>query len=352
LIEKIVIWIIENREWVFSGIGVIILSVIVRKLSRLKFSKLIIIFFYLLLFLFTYLFFFDIEYFHTIKKRINNYYDYSVSKITFPEYDSFIKCDSTIFLIEKSGYWGVANIDGSIIINPQFNSIKCFESGIAIASKEDRYGIINLNNELFEPFIYDKIYGNKNDILKFKKDNRVGIKINNKENYINYSSIIEGNGSKFFVKENYWSLVDTNLNKLSNLEFQDVVVLGSSHFLAKKSNLWGLVDFDSNILIPFKMASITKKYHKILEVKDLGEIYYTNFDGARFDKLGVFSENLISAKRNDKWGYISPDGQIIIEFEFEKAYPFDQGIAVVKKGNRYVRVDKSGVCKSLFWRCK
>lgn len=50
------------------------------------------------------------------------------------------------------------------------------------------------------------------------------------------------------------------------------------------------------------------------------------------NEFGVESEGLISAKNNNKWGYIDSSAHIVIDFQFDYAFPFKDGFARVSKG--------------------
>ena len=47
-------------------------------------------------------------------------------------------------------------------------------------------------------------------------------------------------------------------------------------------------------------------------------------------------------KYNGKWGYIDKTGKFVIEPKFEGAYPFSEGLAMVKVGKAVGYIDKTG----------
>lgn len=50
-----------------------------------------------------------------------------------------------------------------------------------------------------------------------------------------------------------------------------------------------------------------------------------------YDYLDPASEGLISAKKDGKWGYINPQGEVVVNFVYETAFPFQEGFGRVMK---------------------
>ncbi len=76
------------------------------------------------------------------------------------------------------------------------------------------------------------------------------------------------------------------------------------------------------------------------EVKWLAKPQFENIYGCDDDG------NIILAKMNEKYGYIDKNGKIIIDFIYDYATCFSEGMAYVKKDEVYSYIDKSG--KTLF----
>ena len=53
-----------------------------------------------------------------------------------------------------------------------------------------------------------------------------------------------------------------------------------------------------------------------------------------------FSDGLLKTKRDDKWGFVDDDGFVIIPFEYDQVEDFTNGIAYIKKCNKYGFINK------------
>lgn len=61
-----------------------------------------------------------------------------------------------------------------------------------------------------------------------------------------------------------------------------------------------------------------------------------------YDAASHFSDGLSSAKFNGKCGYIDRNGEVVIPFIYDSAYPFSEGYALVIKGDKKGYINKQG----------
>lgn len=64
---------------------------------------------------------------------------------------------------------------------------------------------------------------------------------------------------------------------------------------------------------------------------DAGELSYTEIITPTYDDVRTFSEGLAAVKRGNKWGYINEFGEVVIDFQYDRAYSFSEGKALVEK---------------------
>lgn len=61
------------------------------------------------------------------------------------------------------------------------------------------------------------------------------------------------------------------------------------------------------------------------------EITYSEIISPIYDDARGFSEGLAAVKRGDKWGYINESGEVVIDFQYDRAHSFSEGKALVEK---------------------
>jgi WG containing repeat len=62
----------------------------------------------------------------------------------------------------------------------------------------------------------------------------------------------------------------------------------------------------------------------------------------QFDEAYPFSEGLALIRQKNKYGFIDSAGKVVIKPQFDEAYPFSEGLAGIKVKNKYGFIDSAG----------
>lgn len=62
-----------------------------------------------------------------------------------------------------------------------------------------------------------------------------------------------------------------------------------------------------------------------------GVVHYTEAIAPQYEDAHSFAEDLAAVKQDGKWGYIDHDNQVVVPFQYDQAYNFNEGLAVVGK---------------------
>ena len=65
------------------------------------------------------------------------------------------------------------------------------------------------------------------------------------------------------------------------------------------------------------------------EELERGVLQYSIAIDPQYEDAQAFSEGLAAVQKNGKWGYINEDGEVVIPFEYDIAFVFNEGLAVV-----------------------
>jgi hypothetical protein len=60
-----------------------------------------------------------------------------------------------------------------------------------------------------------------------------------------------------------------------------------------------------------------------------GRLTCTEIISPQYEDAQAFSEELAAVQKDGKWGYLDPQGQVVIDFQFDIANPFSEGRAIV-----------------------
>lgn len=208
----------------------------------------------------------------------------------------------TYSIADKNGNVGLIDEKGNIIIEPSYNHIFPFQKNLAIFINNGNYGVINRKGEIVLEPIYESITNLGDGYLNVKPDE-----------YTDY--IYDNNGQLILEATNNY--IDDSLLDTTN---SIIEYLGEDLFAIKnENNKVKVVNKDNEVLIP----------------------YEANYSKVKLSKDGVLIvENMENI--NASVQYLKLNGEPLINDIFERAYPFEDGIAVVVKDNKAGAIDKNG----------
>ncbi len=275
-------------------------------------------------------------------------------KIINNEYQSVVyDATNNLFVIEKSKKYGIANLEGKIIVPVNYKEINI--TGIYLYAKNEQ-GTIVYNNDGTEANI-DKniaILETSNEKYKIKINNQDSTKygvigkdgkqiIEEKYNYIEYLY------DNYFIvskDESKLGVIDNKENIKIEVENDSIQKIGDTDLLQVTSSNGQLVKLYNK-----DMTKIYEMEKAVIEEKDNIIKVYSNTEKKYFDKEGneisnaeVYGNNkLLSVKQNDKWGFKDRSGKIVVKCEYDEVTEFNEyGFAGVKEDNKWGIIDSDG----------
>lgn len=223
-------------------------------------------------------------------------------------------------------------------------------------------------------------------IMAQKEDSSiVYFDINGKEIEDNkYESLLKTDNENYFIgidQEGRYHIVDKNNEILLQDSYTYIEYLFKDYFIVAKDNsLLGIIDLKGNIKIDFQYEVLQKMEHtqilvakKLVENKielytnNLDEFYekenlslsikenkyiqayskeetkYFDFNGNELENTQIFQNKLYSKIKNGKWGFVDINGNVIIDFLYDRTTEFTkQGYAGIKIGNKWGVIKEDG----------
>ena len=150
-------------------------------------------------------------------------------------------------------------------------------------------------------------------------------------------------------------IIDEQGKVIIPIEYDDISDFKDGLFFAKKSKKYGMIDINENIIIPFEYKKIRFFSEGLALALVNGKAVYLNRKNEtiiepdyKFNFLGDFSNGLASVRKNNKYGYINNKNEIIIPIIYDKALPFKENKAIVKKdGISYIINTKGKIIKNI-----
>jgi len=235
--------------------------------------------------------------------------------------------------IQQKGKWGYINSSGKIVIQPQFVWAEEFSEGLAaFESADGKHGYIDESGAV----VIEPKFDNWTDF----SEGLAAVSVDFEWGYIDRTG-------KWAISPQF-ALGRPFSNGLARVE---VPLTGKASFPPGRLK-HGFIDKTGKIVIDSTDEILSGTFSE-----DVGTVQFLTNRGPNavlIDKTGKtilavddidsdgFSEGLVPAKKNKKWGYLNTKGQFVIEPQFEKAYPFSEGLAAVSVGEKWGFIDHSG----------
>ena len=204
---------------------------------------------------------------------------------------------------KHTGKWGFVNRLGELVIPAEYGWVSDFSGGFAMVGTDDpnhnirrlhdKYGVINTRGEIVVPIEYSEI--------KWFD-----------------TGFVDGYGSFGFFNG-----------------LLAVCVYGAS----MNDQKWGFVNTNGEVVVPLEYDFMDSFWDGMAWAQKGDKWTILNTKGelatqAEFPHPVLFSEGLGAARHCDsgKWGYVDTDGNVVIPFEYDYAFPFKNGFARVAVG--------------------
>lgn len=238
----------------------------------------------------------------------------------------------------------VAEVDGKeLLLDKKYKYCKPFSDTCAIAVSISeghvKYGLVDKRSNDILPPIFSSLECIENELYKFKINDLYGL-VNSKGNII-LQNVYNGIG-KFednlacvlvnvpsddrYEKKKLYGYVDSLGTEILPPSYEFIGKRSNKYAVVMKNNIWGLFSIETHKLTIIPNAS---------------------FLGPCMDNICKINVGGVYDKNNKKtngglWGYVSVDGQIVIEPTYNQACGFSEGMAAVKLNNKWGFINKDG----------
>ena len=265
------------------------------------------------------------------------------------EYDE----SNRVFTIEKSKKFGIANLDGKVIVPTEYNQIDItgvylyaqnsqgvtvYNSDGSQANIDTNIAILNTSSEKYKIRI-DNSNGTKYGVIN-KDGEQV---IEEKYNYIEYLFdnyfIASNDQSKLGVIDDDDNVkIELNNDALQKIEGTNVIQASTTGDSVTK-----LYSKHMTELCQMTNANVEVKDNYIKISNELDTRYFDK-DGKELKNTEVFSNNTLFAKKEgDKWGFANKNGNTVVEAKYDKVTEFNEyGFAGVRLDGKWGVVNSKG----------
>lgn len=294
--------------------------------------------------------------------------------------------DENWLALYKGDKVGAIDKRGNLVVPTQFDSVDIISENTFAVSKDGKYGIYGVNN-LITPLKFDYIADSLEGPTRIKLDGKWGyldrsdslMMVDYNEAYdFSEGLAMVGNHKQQSSQESkstLWGYINTIGEEVIPLHYEEVSSFNEGLAAVKSNDKWGVIDFQENQVIPFEYDAISSfKYgyaivarvntnlvdsssdtdemidgvaeYSLSEEWD-DELYMDSFTSrdnsemkfgiidrqgsivlpVKYDNVTQVSEGVIGVKNDDKWGFVSQQGESVISYQFDQIFPpFKNGI--------------------------
>lgn len=195
---------------------------------------------------------------------------------------------------------------------------------LAVVQETNLSGVIDNQGNFIVPLGYDRIVPWSNGALMVKKGDNCGVlradgRIIVPVEYLNI--LIPSHGNTYLVENNEarWGAYSADGRMVLAVVYDEITATDKENtcFAVRQGTVWKFIHGDGSIA-----------------------------SDEEFDYVGEFSEEGLGVVRQkDKWGYVSLQGKIVINPQFEGAQNFSGGLAAVKQQGKWGFIDAHGIVK-------
>ncbi len=255
-----------------------------------------------------------------------NRYAYSVN---VTKYEEIIPTEENTFMPARGeGGWCYVDENGREILERSYETASGFNiDGFAAVKKDGKYYTILQNGDKYgvdETGITD-VYG--------MSGNHILAKVNGKYSYYDY---------------------DFNCVAPAH-QYEEITANSCGVAAVKKGSMWGIITDSGETVVDFTLDDVA--------VNSLGAVfadgkamvrtgenwYLINTDGERLCESG-FTEakapeasGYIAVGNGEKWGFIDETGKIVIDYQYEDAFSFSEGLGAVRIGAKWNYISEKNV---------
>ena len=253
-------------------------------------------------------------------------------------YDTIFTVNPEIKLTKKNGKYGIIKYDGDIIVDNIYDEYDDFNKRkyikylepypnreYIVLGKQSKYGVFDYNGKEIIPMEYDKICDIDNKTILLQKNGLCGLadSLGNIVIDIEYDTIFlhhEDSNISLALKNNLIGIINSSNQLVTNCEYNCEFLLDGK-IPRVDEPCEGYIKLEKY----FADRNSPKKYGYINCENGVVSIPF------EYDDLGNYSEGLIWAEKDKKYGYIDINNNVVIPFIYDRAYDFSDGLAAVEK---------------------
>ena len=205
------------------------------------------------------------------------------------------------FIVSSNGKYGFINLDGKEVCEPKYDIVNFYTNGFAIVKLNEKYGFIDMEGKEICNIEYECVKDFNEMCAPAKKNGK-------------------------------WGIIDSCGNVICDFKYEQMDYLTNGLWQVRKNgDFYSLLNENFEEITPFKYTSISTPFDNsdIIKVSDGFHYGFISRTGEEmipiiYDYFFDIGDYPLIAEKGVKWGIISRDGKILVDFKYDHISLFDQ----------------------------
>lgn len=229
--------------------------------------------------------------------------------------------------IKEDDKYGMEDNNGNVVISVIYDDIY-YGEGLFCVKKGDKWGYVNIKEEEVIPIQYDKASSFSDGLGRVEKDGKIMYVNKDGEEFI-ISEYETGSFKKGLAEveiDGKKGLINKQGEIVIAPKYDYIIIDDNGLIEVGRKKKQGIINRQGKVVLPIKYDFITAQYD-----------WNSSRDGNEYNSDGGFLINL-----GNKWGFANKKGKIITQIKYDHVEEFVDGVAMVRKNNKYTYIDTRG----------
>lgn len=230
--------------------------------------------------------------------------------------------------VQLEGKWGFINKSGDLVIPPAYHRVSEFNNGFAIV-----FHLVSESEYEMDGMVYKEESGRYGLIDRFG-ELKLDTVYENIENFVNGFALVTLNGKKGYINSKGEISIPIQFDEAK--PFSEGLAVVANNMMRDSHYNFGYSQEQIDSLEKELLQLYSRNGKNMVDLDLYTHPLFREYEKAKMQRP---SERLI-------YGYINEDGEVVIEFQYENADAFNNGLAKVAFGNlppsRWVMYDQNG----------
>ena len=305
------------------------------------------------------------------------------------KYDFVEEFFEGLAMVGENGKVGFINKNGKTIIPFKYDDASSFREGVAIVTQNEKYGLIDRLGKELIGLKYDFIGPFKNELAVVANDTaygyidrtaavRIPLTLEYASDYSNGYAVVQLNNMKGAIdksgklvipcqyqwlepfnasgicrakNDSLFGILDYNGAEVQPFVYDLIDELNRELNIVAKENYYGYINKTGVLTIPITFNFVRSQYLKCRFQDQFARYNSENRFGiidssgekifpAIFEDIGQYSDsNWVAVKKRGLWGYSNQNLRLMIPYQYNMAFTFNQGHAIVMKDSLFGFID-------------